>query len=487
MNSQPHYNNNFRQHPNPNAYPFNYRHNSNFQDPYAAQVAFNHRKNTHPRFQDAFVFNSQSPPQTSRKETDFDPITGQMWFIFDPAKHVKKDNNRLEITSHKGSSTCYVRYRVGHPDQFQTISGAISNSIAPIMEGRVAHSTLMETFKAVSSHTQIDSDSCTMESHIEPDHMVAKILDILKDNLPHIMTAATSKKDKDLFDAFPKLPFGAPSRVNFSLGWTLSGSSTYATFAKDKELDPLDFATQLGMPTMTFTVHPTLLRNERLQRQCILQLFTQLHYFDLYSGKIEEADEILKSRNNIDPIHMNAMAKPTIWLLRYHLKHWISTKLRIRRQILPDRSKPAANALLESNPFECKIFPDKDISNLRKNNPFNNILPALGLSLKRNWPNNISEPPVKKLKTYHTSGSLNNQTNETPSFHKYKDFQRRPNNRGQRSRPGRGRASFRGRGYAYKPKPGGQANCEYNNENREKSYNARDKSYNKDKSQNQEK
>ena len=218
-----------------------------------------------------------------------------------------------------------------------------------------------------------------------------------------------------------------------------------------------------------------------------MQLFTQLHYFDLYGEKLEEVEEILKSRNNIDSIHMNAMAKPSIWLLRYHLKHWILTKIRIRKAILPDRNKPAANSLLESNPFECKIFADKDINDLRKNNPFNNILPALGLSLKGNWSNNISEPPAKKLKTYHTSGSATTHTNENQSFPKYKDFQWKSTNRGQRPRSGRGRSSIRGRGYAYKPKPGNQANHEYNNENKEKSYNVRDKSYNKDKSQSKEK
>ena len=473
---------------NSNFYPLNNRHTNSFQDPYAAQIAFNQRKNTHPRFQDENNYNFQSPPQPIRKQMDLDPISGQIWIMFDPTKHVKKDNNRMEVASSQGSFTCHVRYRVGHPDQFQTIYGPVSNSIAPIMEGRVAHSILLETFKRTSSHNQIDKSQCTMDSHIEPNHMVAKIMDLLKDNMPHIMTAAINRKEKDLFDSFPKLAFGSSSLVNFGLGWTLSGSSIYATFAKDKELDPLDFAIQLGMTTMKFSVHATLLKTERYQRQCLLQLFTQLHYFDLYAEKIDGAEDALKTRNDIQSTHMYAMAKPSIFILRYILKNWLSTKVRIRKAILPDRSKPAANALLSSNPFENKIFPDKDIRELRMSSQNKNILPALGLSFKGNWTNDNSEPPTKKQKTYHTDGY---QTNEIPPFQRSKDFQRKPYNRGgwnqQRSRPGRGKSAYRGRGYASRQKSGNQANREFNTDNKEKSYNARDKSYNKDKSQNQEK
>ena len=443
----------------------------NFQDPYAAQIAINHARNNQ----------ALTPRQPTQRELGFDPSTGQYWVTFNPSKHVKKENNKMEITEGSGSYTCTVRYRVGHPDQFQTTSVTSNNKIGPIMDGRAAHTTLMEAFGRPLSQNEFNSNICAMESYISPGQMLAKAVDLFKEHLERIMSAAVNNKEKDLLDAFPKLAFTAPTIMDFTLGWPLSNSTSFAKFAKDVNLDPKEFSAQLKVPSLEFKIHESLLKNEKIQRHCLIQCLTQVHYLDLYGEKIDGVEDVLKTRNDISSLHMKAMAKPSLYLLKHHMKRWLIAKIRIRKAILTDRSKPAANDLLLSNPFENKIFPDKDINELMVDSPQKNILPALGLSMRSKFAKDNperatsqQEPPWKKQKTQRNSGYTNHQSNETLPFLKPKDSWKKPSNRGQGFRPGRGRGSFRGRGRYVKPR-------EFNNTG------SRDKSYNKDKSQNPEK
>ena len=291
------------------------------------------------------------------------------------------------------------------------------------------------------------------------------------------MLAAVNSKEKELSDAFPKIAFGAPSIMDFTLGWPLSNATSFAKFAKYKELDPMEFSTQIKVP-LKLKVHKALLRTENVERHCLVQCLTLIHSQDLYGEKIDDIEEVVRIRNKVSSLHMQAMAKPGIYLLKHHLQKWIIAKIRIRKAILTDRSKPAANELLLSNPFESKIFPDKAISEMLTDSPQMNILPALGLSLDKEAHDN-PEPPPKRQKTLQNSGSTSYQTSQAFQLQKSKDGGNRPVNRGRGSRPGRGRGSFkenfpRGRGKNYKPR-------EFSNtENR-------DKSFNKDKSQNQSK
>ena len=276
----------FAQHINNDAYGGYY----NNQNPHAAQRACGTLNNAVP-FQGTNCQN-QMPAQSmyfpntiQTKEVDWDPVTGQYWVNFNPRVHVKKPDNKMEIISENGSTVVDVHYRVGNLNQFVTVGIAKSNSIAPIIDSRVAHSTLMSTFNRNTSTNNFGAKFCAYESHIEPGQCLAKTCDLIRKHLPHMMAAAANNKEKDLLDAFSKQAFDAVSIADFTQGWNLSSTSSYATFAKDKPLDPAEFATQLGVRGRKFSVPQFLLKGEQVERQNVNQCLTQLHNHDLYGEK----------------------------------------------------------------------------------------------------------------------------------------------------------------------------------------------------------
>ena len=131
-------------------------------------------------------------------------------------------------------------------------------------------------------------------------------------------------------------------------------------------------------------------------------------------------------------------------------------KTRIRKAILSDRNKPAVNKLLESNPFESKIFPDNDVKELTNPGTYKYILPALGLHLSDSS-QNTQGPPRKKMKynsdlTTNTQTTRGHQQNAGTRVNSKASVKRFPSARSfPRSR--RGRYPQRGRGNSRRPRP----------------------------------
>ena len=285
---------------------------------------------------------------------------------------------------------------------------------------------------------------------------LAKACDLVRKHLPHMMAAAANKKEKDLLDAFPKQAFDAVSIADFTQGWNLSSASSYASFAKDKPLDPAEFAAQLGVQGKKFKVPQFLLKGEQVERQCVTQLFTQIHNHDLYGEKIDNLDESIRSQGSLSSLQIKSLCKPSFHLLRHHLSKWFMYKSRIRSAIISDRNKPAVNKLLESNPFEAKIFPDSDVKELTNPGSYKYILPALGLQLSDNSQSS-QEPPRKKLKHQHdipsnTQVTRGQQQNYGAPVRGRSSGRQAPSGRSfPRSR--RGRHPYRGRGNSRRPRP----------------------------------
>ena len=218
-----------------------------------------------------------------------------------------------------------------------------------------------------------------LASHIEQSQGLAQVQDILKKHENHMTEAAAELKEGELLDAFPKNAFGYLTVVDFEQGCDLTNESTYAAFAKDKNLEVNKFKTQLGVSDVVLKVDDPLLNKERLAKKEVVNCMTSIHLLDLLSEKIDQLSEKTRTDTKLSSSMIKAITRTLLPILKIAVTKWFLAKMRIRRVLLQDRTLPGVMTLMRSSLWDANIFPSKEINELKKNGAGKNMISILGI------------------------------------------------------------------------------------------------------------
>jgi len=212
---------------------------------------------------------------------------------------------------------------------------------------------------------------------------------------------AIEKGHSELLEKFPKSGFDAISIADYTSGWDLSSSSSFAAFAKDKDLDVNAFIRRIDGNAQQIDprVGKFLLKREREARRTLVSVLTPLHLLDLMGEKIDKLDEPTKNRAALSSAQTNAIARTILPVVKHVMSTWMVAKMAVRSAILKDRNNPKHMKLLKSSLWDKDIFSEQAIQDV-ENSTVNNLPRLLGLT-PYNQPkgNNYFNQPHKKMRT----------------------------------------------------------------------------------------
>ena len=317
-----------------------------------------------------------------RRETEIDS-NGVTWHYFDSRIHVRKDNNKIEVLDPKGSHTVDVRYRIGNPMQFQTIGKTKNSEKSPYIDAREGHAVLVSSFdRSISNNDLGNSKYIGIESSLTAGSGLSETLNIIKDNDSTFTRTLLQPNNKDITDSFPKSAFDAVSIVDFTAGWNFTNSSSFAAFAKDKDIDISAFLERIGAPPCPESRWKFLRKREREARRAMILSFTPLHLLDLMGEKIEKIEEHVKNKSNISSKQTNAIARTMLPVSRHLIGNWMTHKMNLRNAVLQDRSHPKCMKLLYSSLWEAGLCAEDAIKEA-ENSTSTNLPALLGLTNSR--------------------------------------------------------------------------------------------------------
>ena len=171
-----------------------------------------------------------------------------------------------------------------------------------------------------------------MVSHMDTDMGLAKVCDLLKLHDPHLTESASEQKTKELSNGFPKAAFENVMVAEIVQGMELTTETSYSDFIKDKNLDLKDLNRDLNS-YVPITVDTALLDQERLSRKEVVNLFSTLHYLDLFGEKIDNLTEATKADAQISSSITKAIARSLLSTLKVAIMKWMTAKMRVRSAI----------------------------------------------------------------------------------------------------------------------------------------------------------
>ena len=113
----------------------------------------------------------------------------------------------------------------------------------------------------------------------------------------------------------------------------------------------------------------------------MINCITSIHLMDLLGEKIDNLSEKIKTEAKLSSRLTKAIARTMLPTLKVAITKWMLAKMRVRKAIFPDNTKPEVMTLLRSSLWEADIIPLRDINNLKRDGPLHNLVPILGMNL----------------------------------------------------------------------------------------------------------
>ena len=426
--------------------------------------------------------NNEIPPV---KEFEIDYNTGITWVNFDLRIHVRKDNNKIQVETAKGPQLINVKYRIGNSMQFQTIPTTKNDNKSPFIDAREGHAVILSSFdRSVSNNDFGNHKYMGIESSLVAGSGLAETLNLLKSHETTLTQTTVDKGLTQLLEKFPNAAFDTVSIIDFTSGWNFSNSSTFAAFAKDKELDINAFINRIdGNPKQIHSrINNFLLKREKETRKTVVNILTPLHLLDLMGEKIDKLDDTIKNRSTLSSAQTNAIARTLLPVAKSVISTWMVAKMAVRNALLKNHDNPTIMKLLKSSLWDACIFAEEAINEIESSTG-NNLPVMLGLTkfyqpkgnsfynqpskrMRMTQPQNpiqvrqndfqnpaqnrtFRHPPPRKPQIKQPSPTRTNprnwrtnfpsKDNETPDFKNQQTQQRNPNNynRNKNTRPNR--------------------------------------------------
>ena len=332
---------------------------------------------------------------------EVDYSTGITWINFDSRIHTRKDSNKIEIQSPQGPHTVNVTYKIGNTMQFQTIATTKKEDRSPYIDPREGHAVILSAFDRSLSNNDMGSNRYIgIESSLVAGSGLAETFDLLKRHETTMTQTAVEKGFSELLETFPKTAFDAVSIIDFTSGWNFSNTSTFAAFAKDKEIDVKAFLNRIDsdVTKMDTRVNKFLLKKEKETRKAMIQLSTPLHLLDLMGEKIDKLEESVKNKSNISSSQTNSIARTISPVLKHTVCTWMIAKMSVRNAVLKNRDNPKVMKLLKSSLWEAGLFAEEAIKEV-ESSITNNLPVMLGLSTYNYHRDNKPYiPPYKRIR-----------------------------------------------------------------------------------------
>ena len=353
-----------------------------------------------------------------RKTHEVDPTTGETWLYLDPSIHIKKVNNKIEMLTPDGPKVINVRYKIGNPNMFKTLTTTADKNLSPFIDGREGHSVLLTSFdRSVSSNDLGNTKRIPFETRLDTASGLGTTLDLIKRFDTQMAEAVFENKLKDLQKYFPETAFDPVTVADFTSGWNLS-SSSFAAFAKDKELVVKSLNLQLNM-NINFHVPKHLLAHEKEARSRLVNTLTSLHLLDLLGEKIDSIDEHTKRTTRISSSQTKAIGRTMLPNFRSTVITWKIAKMKVRKQVFKNHTNSNILRLLRSSLWDENLFPKSVTDDLVKHGG-RNMAPLLGLggapfaninNLNYNFPR--KNPQINTINQFNRYRNRNQTGNQT--------------------------------------------------------------------------
>ena len=332
---------------------------------------------------------------------DVDRTTGVTWINFDHRIHIRKDNNKIEILGATGPFTVNVRYKVGNSMQFQTVCSTRNDNRSPYIDVREGHAVILSAFdRSLSNNDFGNSKYIGIESSLAEGSGLAATFDLLKRQESTITETALEKGVGELRDTLPKTAFDAVSIIDFTSGWNLSNTCSFAAFAKDKEIDIKAFAHRIDgvAKHIDKRVNKFLLKRERDARRAMIQLITPQHLIELLGEKLDKLDEPTRNKEKLSSTLANAIGRTMLPVAGYLMCQWMAAKMAVRNAVLKKRHHPTTMKLLKSSMWEAGLCSEEAIREA-ETHPTSNLAAILGLSSYEPYKrDHFRPPPYKRMR-----------------------------------------------------------------------------------------
>ena len=326
--------------------------------------------------------------------SEVDSNTGETWLYFNPMYHTKKGNDKIEMWFPSGSRVVDVRYRIGNPNMFKTITPTAAKNPTAFIDGREGHSILLSTFnRSISGNDFGTTKRIPFETRLESGSGLASTLDIIKKCETEMSEAIFDNKLSELHKCFPKSAFDAVSLADFTSGWNLT-SSSFVAFAKDEDLDISKLNKQLNI-NVNFQGFKNLLTIERDTRRRMINSFTPLHFLDLLGDKLDSVDENVKRTTHLSSAQPKAIARTILPNLKNDIISWKTAKMNLRKAVLKDHNHSNNLRLLRSTLWDENLF-SKSVTDEVKERPSRNMANFLGLGATSSSNNNFNSGYQRK-------------------------------------------------------------------------------------------
>ena len=292
--------------------------------------------------------------------------------------------------------------------------------------------------------------------HFDDNSGLAHALRLIQESTPDALNFLYMENHESFWKSFSDPAFKPTSMVNFSSGWTLTGTN-YLEWAKYEKLNPRKFQTEVRLNFVPFVPH------KYLEAECR----ARAHLVDSISGLSMLGSLATQLKGN-QTCHkaVDSISRHYLSLLSDSSLRWFSAKTDVRKIILQGSQVPQALDLLQSNVWEPTIFSASAMKKLLEND-----VPRIGVDKRlqikeetslyyKNNPKRVFASKLgKKIKTasnnatqfflrQHSPIRFEDSTNNTSeSFNKHKRVQNNKNWGGYTNKAGKAHQNKKGGNY----------------------------------------
>ena len=295
-----------------------------------------------------------------------------------------------------------------HPtiDAFSLVNTPKNES--PFMSNVQAHESLVSYFHAQQDHSEKPGlDRKSYRVPFDENSGLAKALRLIKQETPSGLHNLYIGKSDDYWKSFSNSAFKTTSMVNFSSGWTHTGTN-YLEWAKNDKLNTLKFSQECRLH-FTPSVPNKFLEAECKARAQLVDSISGLAMLDSLAKAVQD--------NGATHTAVEAISRHYLSILSDTTLRWIKTKIDVRKIVLQGSTVPQATDLLESNVWEPTVFGHEAVKELKAND-----VPRLGIDKRLNikeatnkfYTNNPKRVIPEKLGKQ-TDFNRNQQTTQAPS------------------------------------------------------------------------
>ena len=242
---------------------------------------------------------------------------------------------------------------------------------SPFMLPSQAHETLVSYFKATQEvHDKSGSTRRCYRTHFDGGSELADAMNIISAKTSTALHNLYAMKEDGCGNVFPNTAFRPCSLVNFSSGWTLTGSD-YMKWARFEPLCMKEVSRQLRV-NYNPCVPKAYLEKEKITRSKIVDCLSGLNMLESASKSIK--DNITLSST------LDAISRHWLPFLKEAVSNWISAKFDVRKIVLQGSTTAAAIDLLLSDIWDASLFPTAIVEEVKKKDSTLDLKSLLGLS-----------------------------------------------------------------------------------------------------------